>query len=151
MHILPNISRSKDNQILKFTQVKECNNRNIFLQKSCKKWVRETSSRPLFIFYKRFIWAKSKWSATQFQSLSIALNLANNQNRIYKTLEYWSRHMLDFDILEKSLRIVPLLHFMYDFSRKVFLILYSIDWANFIDWLPLLSEILVNTCIAIVC
>ena len=40
---------------------------------------------------------------------------------------------------------------MYDFSRKTFLMLYSINWSNFIIWLPLLLEILGNKCIAIVC
>ena len=50
VHILPNISRSKGNQTLKFGQLIEYNNRNIFLQKSCRKWGRETSSRPLFVF-----------------------------------------------------------------------------------------------------
>ena len=40
---------------------------------------------------------------------------------------------------------------MYDFSRKTFLMLYSINWPNFIIWLPLLLEILCNRCIATVC
>ena len=42
-----------------------------------------------------------------------------------------------------------LLHqfFLYSFSRKVFLILYSINWPNFISWLPLLLEILDSICI----
>ena len=42
-------------------------------------------------------------------------------------------------------------HFVYDFSTKVFLMLYSINLPNFIAWLPLLLEILDNMCIAIVC
>ena len=37
IHILPNISRIKGNQTLKFGQVIEYNNGNIFLQKSCRK------------------------------------------------------------------------------------------------------------------
>ena len=32
----------------------------------------------------------------------------------------------------------------------MFLILYSINWSNFIVWLPLLLEILSNICIAVV-
>ena len=48
--ILPNISRGKGNQAMKFGQVIEDNKRNIFLQKSCRKSARETSSRPVFIF-----------------------------------------------------------------------------------------------------
>ena len=31
------------------------------------------------------------------------------------------------------------------------LMLYSIDWPNLILWLPLILEMLVNMCIAIVC
>ena len=50
IHILPNISQSKGNQTMKFGQLIEYNKRNIFLQKLCRKWGRETSSRPLFIF-----------------------------------------------------------------------------------------------------
>ena len=56
--------------------------------------------------------------------------------------------MLNLDFLEKGLR--PL-HFGYYFSRKIFRMLYSINWPNLIVWLPLLLEILGNTCIAIIC
>ena len=40
--------------------------------------------------------------------------------------------MLSFDFLEKGLGIVYLLHFVYDFLRKMFLMLYSINGPNFI-------------------
>ena len=46
IHILPNISRSKGNQTMKFGQLIECNMRNIFLEKSYKKCGEETSPRP---------------------------------------------------------------------------------------------------------
>ena len=46
--ILPNISRSKDKEGIKFGQLIEYNLKKIFLQKSCRKWGRETRSRPLF-------------------------------------------------------------------------------------------------------
>ena len=59
--------------------------------------------------------------------------------------------MLNFYCLEKDLEIVSAPHFVYYFSRKMFLMLYSINWANFIVWLPLFLEILGNICIAIVC
>ena len=39
---------------------------------------------------------------------------------------------------------------MYDFLRKIFLVLYSISWPNFIVWLPLLLEILGNMGILII-
>ena len=37
IHILPDVSRSKGNQAMKFGQLIEYNVRNIFLQKSCMK------------------------------------------------------------------------------------------------------------------
>ena len=37
VHILPNISQSKDNLTIKVVQLIEYNKRNIFLQKSCRK------------------------------------------------------------------------------------------------------------------
>ena len=55
------------------------------------------------------------------------------------------------DFFKKGLRIASLPHFVYDFSRKMFLILYSINWPNFLAWLALLREIFVNMFIAIVC
>ena len=55
----------------------------------------------------------------------------------------------NFDIL-KGLGIVSAAHFVYDFSTRMFLMLYSINWPNFIVCLPLLYQILDNMCIAIV-
>ena len=63
IHILPNISQSKDNQTMEFGQLIEYNKRNSFLEKLCGKWDRETSSRPLFIFWKSLRWGESRWSA----------------------------------------------------------------------------------------
>ena len=59
--------------------------------------------------------------------------------------------MINFDLLGKGLGIVSPAYFVYDFSTKMFHMLYSINGPNFIAWLPLLLEILDNMCIAIVC
>ena len=37
IHILSNISRSKDDHVIKFGQLIEYNKRNIFREKSCRK------------------------------------------------------------------------------------------------------------------
>ena len=50
IHILPNISRSKENQAIKLSHLIAYKMRNIFLQKSCRKWDRLTSPRPPFVF-----------------------------------------------------------------------------------------------------
>ena len=39
----------------------------------------------------------------------------------------------------------------HDFWMKLYLLLYSINWPNFIVWLPLPREIFGNMCIVIVC
>ena len=49
--------------------------------------------------------------------------------------------MLNFDSLDKGLWIVSAAHFVYYLSTKMFLKFYSINWPNFIAWLPLLLEI----------
>ena len=46
MHTLPNILKGKDNQIMKFGQLIECNMRNIFLEKSCTTCGGDTIPRP---------------------------------------------------------------------------------------------------------
>ena len=81
---------------------------------------------------------------------SIALKLAYNRNKLCKILQYWSRDMLKFDYLDKGLGIVSPAHFVYDFLTKMFFMLYSTNWPNFIAYLLLLFEILGNICIAIV-
>ena len=50
MLILPNISKRKENQTMKFGQLIEYNMRNIFLKKSCTKCGTEASPR---LFYKK--------------------------------------------------------------------------------------------------
>ena len=46
--------------------------------------------------------------------------------------------MVNYDFLEKGLGIGFLTHFLHDFSRKIFLILFSINWPNFIEILDIL-------------
>ena len=52
IHTFPNISRSKDNQTMKFSQLIEYNIKNIFLKKSYTKCSGETSPRPFFEKFK---------------------------------------------------------------------------------------------------
>ena len=48
---------------------------------------------------------------------------------------------------KRGLELVFRPHFPHNFWRKIFLLLYSINWPNFIAWLSLLCEILGNMCI----
>ena len=44
----------------------------------------------------------------------MALNLAYNNNKLLKTLDYRSRDMFTFNFSEKGLGIVSTSHFVYD-------------------------------------
>ena len=44
-------------------------------------------------------------------------------SKLYKTLDYSSRDVLNFNFSEKGLGLVSTPHFVYDFSKKMFLIL----------------------------
>ena len=49
IHILPDISRSKGNQTMRFDQLIKYNMRNIFVEKSYTKYAGEIIPRPLTI------------------------------------------------------------------------------------------------------
>ena len=59
--------------------------------------------------------------------LLITLSLTFDRNKLYKTLGYRIRDMLNFDLLEKNLGVCSSPHFVHDFSRKLFLMLHSIN------------------------
>ena len=59
--------------------------------------------------------------------------------------------MLKFDFLEKFLGLVSPPHFVYAFSRKFIIMLYSINWSNFIVWLCFHFQIWRNMSIKTVC
>ena len=62
-----------------------------------------------------------------FQYTAIVLKLAYTENKLHKTLGYSSRDMLNFVSVEKDLGIVYTPRFVYDFSGKMFLMLYFIN------------------------
>ena len=70
--------------------------------------------------------------------------------KTYHTSDCWSRDMLNFYFLTKGLGLVSPPHFLHYFLGKLLLMLHSINWPNFIVWLPLLLDISGNVCIVIV-
>ena len=78
---------------------------------------------------------KSKWSAAWLHYISIALKLAYNKNKLCNSLDYWSRDIPNFDVLEKSLGIVSPPHFAYDFSTKMFLYILLIGQISLSEYL----------------
>ena len=131
-HILPNISGNKSNQPIKLGQLIDYIKRNMFLQKLCRTEAGRLVP-DLFIFLICLIWGKV------------------SKNKLYKTFCYWSRNILNFNFSEKGLGVVSPPHFVFVCSRKMFLMLCSVNWPNFIVWLPLPLEILGSMCVTIIC
>ena len=136
---------------MKFRQLIEYNLRNIFLEKFTKQ-AGETSHR-LFSEI-------SKLSITLVNSLKVLYSLV----LFYVQVEGYRNilkpkcenplllsHTKPFYKTKRGLKPVSLPHLLHDFSRKIFVTLYSINWPNFIVWLSLILEILGNMCIVIVC
>ena len=54
------------------------------------------------------------------------------KNKLYKTLDYWSRDMVNLYFLEKGQGIVFPPYFVYNFSIKMFLMFYAIKgWVTY--------------------
>ena len=87
---------------MKFGKLLKYNVRNIFFQKSYRQPGRKTSSIHLFLLQKRFICCKGKWCAPQFQYILIPFALNIHTQKLYKTLDCWSRDILSFDFLDKD-------------------------------------------------
>ena len=149
---MPNISSSRGNRTMKFGQLIECNMGNIFLEKSYTKCDEGTSPRPFP--------EKLNWRHIWINSLRFLLYAKFLLHAKLKAVEtYWIQgadhflltHTKLFWKIKRGLGLASLPHFLHNFWRKIFILLYSINWPNFIGWLSLLCEILVNMCIAIVC
>ena len=83
-------------------------------------------------FYCMPSWGLSKYIETRLQTIYFYLILSN------------------FKKIKRCLELVSLPYFLHNFSRKIFLLLYSINWSSFIVWLPLICEILGNMCLVFV-
>ena len=122
--------------------------RNIFLEKSYAKCGRETIPRP---FSK-----KRKLSIYLDQSLKVLYSLLLLYAKLRNILKISWRSLAfasykAFLKKQKEVRkYSPYLNFCMNFEEKYFFWLHFIKGPNFIFWLPLLREILGNTCIVIV-
>ena len=66
-----------------------------------------------------------------------------------RPLAFTFYHLL-FQKTKRDLELIFLPHFLHYFWRKIFFLWYSINWPNFIVWLPFLREMLGSMCIAAV-
>ena len=89
----------------------------------------------------------------QFLATESPLKVMKKAFYFTKKLFSFSRYFsfyLDFLVLYQN-GLIKKMRLISNFWRKIFLLLYSINWPNFIFWLPLLFDIFGNICIAIVC
>ena len=102
----------------------------------------------LFFYYKKCYIYEVKASGLQL-SFNIFWKTSTCKNKLHETLDYWSRDILNFDFSEKGLGSCSTAFCVWIFKKHVSHV-YSINWPYYIAWLPLLLEILINTCIVIV-
>ena len=137
--ILLNISRSKGNHTMKFGQLIEYNMRNTFLEISYLKLVEKLVSDP---FIKNQNWAYLWINSLKYYEVCFyCMTKSRSINDFYKS----------FLKNKKRSGLVSLPHFLHDFWRKIFFLLYFIKLRNFIGWLTLLLEISRIMRIVIIC
>ena len=104
---------------MNFVQSIRYNKRNVFFKKSSRL------VPDLFLFFKKALYEiKASGPHLSFNIFGYTLTWHTTKNKLYKTLDLRSRDTLNLDILKKGLGIVSWLHFVDDFSREMFLMLY---------------------------
>ena len=140
IHILPNVTKSKSNYAVKFSKLIKYSEKNVFLQRLCRKWGRETSS-DLFLFAKKAI---SKVKAGG-QHLIVYFG----RPRFAHTT---TTNFIKFQMVDPEIWYFPT--FCVQFFKNchnMLLLLCCINWPNFIFWLSLLFEMLSNKYIVVIC
>ena len=126
IHILRNISRSKGNQTMKFNHLVDYNKKNFFFKNRAEnEAVRLVPD--LFLLCKKAL-REVKASGLQLSfNIFLVFNLAYSKNKMQKlcTIDPGLRSILRF--LEMGLAMVSPPYVVCDFSRKMFLMLYSIN------------------------
>ena len=111
--------------------------RNIF-SKIVQKMRQEDQLQTSFCFFKKLYMRKKQVTFTLVLIYFGSPRLEYNKNKLYIL------------VLKKILEIDSPPHFVHELSRKMFLMLYSNYWPNFIAWLLLLIEISGSMCIVII-
>ena len=132
---------------MKFGQLTEYNMRNISLINSKQNEVKKLFPDPIL---KNKNWVYLWINSLKFYTVCCILCQVEGHPNIVK-LSCRPLALAHIKLFNKrGLEIVSLPHFLHDFWRKTFILLYSINWPNFIFLLILLRQILGNMCIAVV-
>ena len=135
---------------MKFGQSIECIMRNIFVKYHTQNVVEKLVPE---LFLKNENWAYLCINSLKFYTACFYCMASSELSKYTETkLQTICFHLIEFFWkIKRGLELVSLPHFLHNFWRKIFPLLCSINWLNFITWLPLHCEILGNMCIAIIC
>ena len=125
---------------MKFGRLIECNIRSISLEKSYTKCGGQTSPRHFSEKFKLII-SLDQWPIV-LKFYTVCFYYMVNWG-LLKHIEtkLLSAHIKPFEETKRGLELVSQRHFRHNFRRKIFLLIYCINWPDFIVWLPLLCEI----------
>ena len=82
--------------------------------------------------------------------------------KVLKSIDYWQSksvetklqiacfHLKYKSFLKTKRGLVSLPHFLHEFLREMFVLLYFVNWPNMIFWLTVLRDIVGNMCIVTV-
>ena len=128
INLLPEISGSKRNKtIMKFDQLIESNVKNFFKKSNAENKAGELV-RDLFLFFGKILHeVTANGPHLSFSIFWLSSTWKYNKNKLHKFSVCCSRYMPHFEDLEKDLGVVSPPHFVYNFSRKIFLLLYFIN------------------------
>ena len=150
IHISHNISRSK--AIRQWSLISQYNITTFFLEKHTKiihvvetlftePFIKNQNGAYLYIngpkFYIVCFYCIPSWGLSKYIKTKLLSTCCHLIQRVFKK--------------ERDLALLSLAHFLLDFWIKIFLLLYSINWPNSINWLLLFPEKLGNMIIVIVC
>ena len=143
---MPNILRSKSNQTMKFGQLIEYNIRNFFWKTIQRIWWRNLSQTLFWKINIEHISGSKVKRFIQFVffvcQVESSWNILSQSFRLLSYTKLYIKYIKPFKKAKRDLEPVSLPHFLYNFWRKIFILLYSVNEPSFIVWLPLLCEIL---------
>ena len=135
MHILPIISRSKGNQTMTFQQLINITWAIFFFRNHTQNVVEKLVTEP---FLKNYVYSYLWINSLKFNTVCFDCMPSWELSKYVKTKlqTFFLPHFKLFSKIKIGLELVSLAHFLYNFWRKIFLLLYSIKRLSFIVWLP---------------
>ena len=120
---------SKGNQTMKFGQLIECKMRHIFLETSYTTCDGERRTFPGKLKFSVYLDQYSKVLYSLFSLYATLRAVETCWN--YAEDHFLLPHVKPFFKIKRGLRLVSLPHFLHNFWRKVFLLLYFINWQRY--------------------